>query len=113
MAALHVYQERINSEHIIFLCLDELEKHCMLMHNICIVRAHRDCHKLGAASVCWAASSSEENLQKSYQLLKVSRRTAANWKNRWDLYFWRRNWRKMHDSGIAQFQLREFPRDLG
>lgn len=82
-----VYQGRISPEHIIFLCLDELEKYFVLMHSICMVRAYRECHKLEAASTCWAASSSEENLQKSYQLLKVSRRTAANCRNRWDLFF--------------------------
>lgn len=83
---LLVYQGRINSARVIFFCPDELVNF-MLMQNICIVRAYRDCHKLGAVSMSWVAFSSEENLQKSYQLLKVCRRTAVNWKNRWDFYF--------------------------
>ena len=82
---LLVYQGRINSAHVIFFCPDELVNF-MLMHSICIVRAYRDCHKLGAVSMSWVASSSEEDLQKSYQLLKVCRRTAVNWKNRWDFF---------------------------
>jgi len=71
----------------VFLCPDELEKYLISMHNICIMRAYRDFHKVGAASTCWAAASAAEDLQNSYWLLKVSGRTIANWKNRWDLCF--------------------------
>lgn len=34
----------------------------------------------------WVAFSSEEKFQKSVQLHKVSRRTADNWENRWDVF---------------------------
>lgn len=57
----------------------------MSMHNVGVVRVSRDCHRVGAASVC--SSSSEENLQERSRLLSVSRRSADGGKNRWALSF--------------------------